>query len=130
MHMNKFLIFMGLTTLLTGCGGNFHLDLTDSGIPATANPSNVEESFLYSTALYGSDDGGPRANIAVLLPTTGAAKTHGNSIKTAIEITVIPITRNNLLRDLRISDGDLLNLLAFVCNELAKQSAPTLFALI
>jgi len=96
MHMNKFLIFMGLTTLLTGCGGNFHLDLTDSGIPATANPSNVEESFLYSTALYGSDDGGPRANIAVLLPTTGAAKTHGNSIKTAIETAFLRKPKTNI----------------------------------
>lgn len=86
MSMNKFLLFIGLTSLLAGCGGgsgNY-----DSGVyntVATSNPRNVQESFLYSTSLYGYDDDGPHANIAVLLPMTGTSKTTGNEIKTAIE---------------------------------------------
>lgn len=103
MYMNKFLILIGLTTLLAGCGGGFHLDLTDSGTPATANPTRVEDSFLYSTSLYGSDEGGPRANIAVLLPTTGTAKAHGNSIKTSIETAFLRKPKTNV----RISFFDL-----------------------
>lgn len=97
MYMNKFLIFVGLTALLAGCGGNgFRFDLKDSGVPATANPTNVEESFISSTSLYGSDDAGPRANIAVLLPTTGTAKTHGNNIKTAIETAFLRKPKSNI----------------------------------
>ena len=48
----------------------------------------------------------------------------------AIVITVIPITKNKLFKDFKISEGERLNLLALDCNVLAKQSVPTLFALI
>ena len=97
MYMNKFLIFLGLTALLAGCGGNgFRSDMRYSGEPATANPTNVEESFINSTSLYGSDEGGPRANIAVLLPTSGPAKAHGNNIKTAIEAAFLRKPKSNI----------------------------------
>lgn len=97
MYMNKFLIFLGLTALLAGCGGNgFRSDMKYSGAPATANPTNVEESFINSTSLYGSDEGGPRANIAVLLPTSGPAKAHGNNIKTAIETAFLRKPKSNI----------------------------------
>lgn len=84
MSMNKFLLFGTLTALLAGCGGGG----TNSGIyntVATSNPTDVQESFLYATSLYGSDDDGPNANIAVLLPMSGSAKSVGNDIKTSIE---------------------------------------------
>ena len=94
MYMNKFLIFAGITALLAGCGG-----MNKSGhynSIATSTPTDVQDSFLYSTSLYGSDDGGPNANIAVLLPMTGDAKSIGNDIKTSIETAFLRKPKSNI----------------------------------
>ena len=48
--------------------------------------------------------------------------------KAAIAITEIPMTKNNLLSDFKISLGERLKVFALACKELAKQSAPTLSA--
>ena len=97
MSMNNFLFLIGLTGLLTGCGGG----MFDSGsnrynTTATSNPTDVQDSFIHSTSLYGSDDGGPSAEIAVLLPTSGIAKSHGNEIKTSIETAFLRKPKNNI----------------------------------
>ncbi len=97
MSMNKFLIFIGLTGLLAGCGG----DVFDSGVgrynaTGTSNPTDVQDSFIYSSSLYGSDDAGPGADIAVLLPSSGIAKAHGNEIKTSIETAFLRKPKNNV----------------------------------
>jgi len=95
MYMNKFFGFIGLIVMLAGCGGDgFYYGNSES--VATSNPTDIQESFLYSTSLYGSDDGGPYANIAVLLPTSGTAKTTGNEIKTSIETAFLRKTKSNL----------------------------------
>ena len=84
--MNKFLLFVGLSGLLAGCGGGmFGSDSGRYNTAATSAPIDVQDSFIYSTSMYGSEDGGPRADIAVLLPSNGPAKIHGNEIKTSIE---------------------------------------------
>ena len=94
MCMNKFLLFIGLTGLLAGCGGGGSNGKYNDA--ATSVPTNVQDTFVYSTSLYGSDDGGPRANIAVLLPSKGIAKTHGNEIKTSIETAFLRRPKNNV----------------------------------
>lgn len=95
MYMNKFLISVALTALLAGCtGGGFYSNDYDS--VATSNPTDVQESLTYSTSLYGSDDGGPRADIAVLLPTSGIAKSTGNDIKTSIETAFLRKPKSNI----------------------------------
>jgi len=97
MSMNKFLILIGLTTLLAGCGGDvFDSEYGRYNAQATSNPTDVQDSFLYSTSLYGSDDGGPSADIAVLLPTSGIAKAHGNEIKTSIETAFLRKPKSNV----------------------------------
>ena len=50
-------------------------------------------------------------------------------MKIPMVITVIPMTKNMLFNERKISDGDLLNLLAFDCNVLARHSGPILSAL-
>lgn len=104
MYLNKFLLFIGLMSLLAGCGGgNKYSDSDLYNGAASSNPKNVQETFLYSTSLYGSDDNGPRANIAVLLPMTGTSKTTGNDIRTAIETAFLLKPKSNV----RVSFYDL-----------------------
>lgn len=88
---NKFLIFLGI--ILAGCGANQSMKTVQNG---TSVPTDIQSSYLYSTSLYGSDDGGPAANIAVLLPMTGDAKTVGNDIKTSIETAFLRKTKQNI----------------------------------
>ncbi|MBR5904582.1 MAG: penicillin-binding protein activator [Alphaproteobacteria bacterium] len=94
MYINKFLIIMGLTALLSGCGGTktFNFNQPD----AVSNPTNVQDSYLSSTSLYGSDDGGKSASIAVLLPMTGDFRTMGNDIKTSVETAFLRKTKPNI----------------------------------
>lgn len=80
MYMNKFLIFMSV--LLAGCGVN---QITKPVSVATSNPTDIQNDYLYSATNYGSDDAGPKANIAVLLPMNGPSKSVGNDIKASIE---------------------------------------------
>lgn len=94
MNMNKF--FLGLALLLAGCGGGFNSKSLKEPTLATTAPTDVQQNFLYSTSLYGSDDSGPRANIAVLLPTSGLAKTHGNNIKTSVETAFLRSPKTNI----------------------------------
>ena len=89
--MNKFLVLVSI--LLAGCGGNRSMK---SSQIATSAPTDIQASYLYSTSLYGSDDGGPAANIAVLLPFSGDAKTVGNDIKTSIETAFLRKTKQNI----------------------------------
>ena len=97
MYMNKFLIFMGVLVTLSGCGstksGNWYDSYEET---ATTIPQDVQDTYLYSTSLYGSDDGGRVANIAVLLPMNGPAKTVGNDIKTSIETAFLRKTKPNI----------------------------------
>lgn len=95
MYMNKFLVFMGLFSLLAGCGGNKTV-LWSPSQNATTNPTDVQDAYLYSTSLYGSDDGGKSANIAVLLPMKGSAKNAGESIKTSIETAFLRKPKSNI----------------------------------
>ena len=99
---NKFLIF--LSVLLTGCGANQSFKET---ISAASVPTDVQESFMDSTSLYGSDDAGPSANIAVLLPMTGPAKTAGNNIKTSIETAFLRKPKQNVKISFYDLSGDL-----------------------
>ena len=89
--MNKFLVLVSI--LLAGCGGNRSMK---SSQIATSAPTDIQASYLYSTSLYGSDDGGPAANIAVLLPFSGDAKAVGNDIKTSIETAFLRKTKQNI----------------------------------
>ena len=79
MYMNKFLIF--LSVLLASCGTN---QVVKPVSVATSGPTDIQNGFS-SSSLYGYDDAGPNANIAVLLPMSGPAKSVGNNIKTSIE---------------------------------------------
>lgn len=89
--MNKFLIFMGL--LLAGCSGNRAMKTAEIG---TSAPTDIQSSYLYSTSMYGTDNAGPYANVAVLLPMTGDAKVTGNDIKTSIETAFLRKTKQNI----------------------------------
>ena len=99
MYMNKFLIFIGL--FLASCGTN---QITKPVSVATSKPTDMQNEHLYSSAVYGVDNAGPNANIAVLLPMNGTAKETGNNIKTSIEgfkeeienIKTIPVSEEEL----------------------------------
>ena len=91
MHMNKFLIFTSL--LLASCGGN---QVTKHVSIATSDPTNIQDDYLYSLSLYGTDDTAPNAKIAVLLPMNGPAKAIGNNIKTSIETAFLRKPRENI----------------------------------
>ena len=97
MHMNKFLLFIGISVILAGCGGtqsgHWNNEYDQNQI---TNPQDVRAAYLQSASLYGSDDGGRDANIAVLLPMTGPAKTAGNDIKTSIETAFLQKPKNNV----------------------------------
>ena len=80
MYINKFLIFA--TLLLASCGTN---QVTKPVTVATSNPTDIQNRFVPSSSLYGYDEDGPSANIAVLLPTSGPTKSVGNNIKSSIE---------------------------------------------
>ena len=75
MYMNKFLIFGLISAIISGCGTNksglWHGQ--DYNTNAVTNPSDIQDAYLYSTSLYGYDDGGRAADIAVLLPFSGNA---------------------------------------------------------
>ena len=91
MHINKFLIFLGI--FLASCGTNRSITKSQ---PATSNPTDIQDGYLYSTSVYGSDSGGPTANIAVLLPMTGDAKSVGNGIKTSLETAFLRKVKPNI----------------------------------
>jgi len=107
MSMNKFLLFIGILVTLSGCGtnksGNWYDTYEEA---ATTTPQDVQDTYLYSTTLYGSDDGGRAANIAVLLPMTGNAKTTGNNIKTSIETAFLRKTKPNIKMSFYDLSGD------------------------
>lgn len=97
MYMKKFLLFLGALAVLSGCGGTKSGNWYDSYEEmATTTPQDVQDAYLRSTSLYGSDDGGRVANIAVLLPMSGPAKTVGNDIKTSIETAFLRKTKPNI----------------------------------
>lgn len=107
MYMNKFLLFLGILAVLSGCGGNKSGNWYDSyEETATTTPQDVQDTYLYSTALYGSDDGGRVANITVLLPMNGPAKTVGNDIKTSIESAFLRKTKPNIKMSFYDLSGD------------------------
>lgn len=107
MYMNKFLLFLGLLTILSGCSGNKSGNWYDAyEETATTTPQDVQDTYLYSTALYGSDDGGRVANIAVLLPMNGPTKNVGNSIKTSIETAFLRKTKPNIKMSFYDLSGD------------------------
>lgn len=88
--MNKFLIF--ITILLAGCGTNRSIKQTQI---ATSNPTDIGNEYTYSS-LYGVDNDGPSANIAVLLPTSGNTKSIGDGIKTSIETALLRKPKQNI----------------------------------
>ena len=95
--VNKFLLLIGLSSLLAGCGGGlFNSRSGNYNSVAESAPTDVQNSFIYSTSMYGSDDDGPQANIAVLLPSSGVAKSHGDEIKTSIETAFLRKPKNNI----------------------------------
>ena len=91
MHMNKFLVLLGV--LLAGCGGN---NITRTAEIGTSAPTDIQASYLYSTSVYGSDNNGPYANVAVLLPMSGDAKTTGFDIKTSVETAFLRRPKQNI----------------------------------
>lgn len=91
MSMNKFLIFAGI--LLASCSANHTMKTAQIG---TSNPTNLQDGYLYSTSVYGYVDGGPTANVAVLLPFSGDAKKVGNDIKTSIETAFLRKNAQNI----------------------------------
>ena len=95
---NKFLIFLSI--LLAGCGGNQAIKTTQT---ATSAPTDIQDTFLYSTSVYGDEYAGPSANVAVLLPMNGSAKDIGNDIKTSIETAFLRKPKQNI----RVSFYDL-----------------------
>ncbi len=107
MYMNKFLLFLGVLTVLSGCGGGESSNWYDSyEETATTVPTDVQDTYLYSTSLYGSDDGGRVANIAVLLPMTGPAKNTAFDIKTSIETALLRKTKPNIKMSFYDLSGD------------------------
>ncbi len=91
MYINKFLIFVSV--LLAGCGANQSLKTAQI---ATSNPTNIQDDYLYSTSLYGIEEAGPAANVAVLLPMNGPAKSVGNDIKTSVETAFLRKPKQNI----------------------------------
>jgi len=108
MSIKKFLLLFCLTALLVGCGGGDKYDnyISSYDTTATSTPTDVQESFLQSTSLYGSDEGGPRANIAVILPMSGVAKTAGQDIKTSIESAFLRKPKTNVRMSFYDLSGD------------------------
>ncbi len=100
MHMNKFLILVSI--LLAGCGGHQSMKTAKTG---TSAPVDIQSSYLYSTSIYGTNDGGPYANVAVLLPMSGDAKDAGNDIKTSVETAFLRKPKQNI----KVSFFDLSN---------------------
>ena len=98
MYMNKFLIL--LSVLLASCGTN---QVTKPVSVATSNPTDIQNGYLYSSTLYGADDGGPNANIDVLLQMNGPTKSFGNDIKASIETAFL----RKPLENVRVSFYDL-----------------------
>jgi len=98
MYINKFLIFASV--LLASCGTN---NVVKPVSVATSNPTDIQNGFVSSSSLYGYDEDGPNANIAVLLPTSGPAKSVGNSIKTSIETAFL----RQQLKNIKVSFYDL-----------------------
>ncbi len=98
MYINKFLIFASL--LLASCGTN---QVTQTVSIATSDPTDIQGNYLYSSSLYGYDESGPSANIAVLLPMSGPTKNIGNNIKTSIEAAFLRKPTENI----RVSFYDL-----------------------
>ena len=98
MYINKFLIFASL--LLASCGTN---QVTKTVSVATSEPTDIHGDYLYSSTLYGYDESGPNAKIAVLLPMSGPAKSVGNDIKTSIESAFLRKPQENI----RVSFYDL-----------------------
>lgn len=90
MHINKILILGAV--LLAGCGTNKY---TKDAEIATSVPTDIGGGYSYST-LYGVDNDGPSANIAVLLPTNGDTKSIGNGIKTSIETAFLRRPKQNI----------------------------------
>lgn len=80
MYINKFLIFASV--LLASCGTN---QVMKPASVATSEPTDIQNGFVPTSSLYGYDEDAPKANIAVLLPMSGSAKSVGNGIKTSIE---------------------------------------------
>ena len=97
MNMNKFLFFISVLLALSGCGGtksgHWYGEYDES---AVSMPQNIRDAYLQSTSLYGSEEGGRNANIAVLLPMTGESKATGNDIKTSIETAFLQKTKPNV----------------------------------
>ena len=97
MHMNKFLLFTGILFTLAGCGGtksgHWYNNYDETAVSA---PQDVRDAYLNSTSLYGADDGGRDANIAVLLPMSGDAKAAGNDLKTSVETAFLQKTKPNV----------------------------------
>ena len=90
MYMNKFLLFFAV--LLAGCSAN---RVTKTTQLATSYPTDIGGGYPYSS-LYGVDSDGPSANIAVLLPTSGDAKTIGEGIKTSVETAFLRNPKQNI----------------------------------
>lgn len=91
MYMNRFFVFLSI--LLAGCGAN---ETMKTAQIATSAPIDIQKNYLYSTTLYGTDNIGPSANVAVLLPMSGDAKIAGNDIKTSIETAFLRKTKQNI----------------------------------
>ena len=94
MNMNKFLIFATCSAALAGCGGGYKPMSYSS--TAVTTPTDIQETYLSSTSLYGSDEAGRSADIAVLLPMSGSSKTIGNNIKTSIEAAFLRKPKSNI----------------------------------
>ena len=101
MYMNKFLVLLSL--FLASCGANRAIKQAPL---ATSTPTDIQDAFLASTSLYGSDDAGPNANIVVLLPTSGASKNIGNNIKTSIETAFLRKPKQNIRLSFYDLSGD------------------------
>lgn len=91
MYINKFLIFASV--LLASCGTN---QVMKPVSVATSNPTDIQNDFISSSSLYGYDEDGPKANIAVLLPMSGPTKSIGNGIKTSIETALLRRPMENI----------------------------------
>lgn len=98
MYINKFLIFSAL--LLASCGTN---NVIKPVTVATSNPTDIQNGIMSSSSLYGYDEDGPNASIAVLLPTSGPAKSVGNNIKTSIETAFL----RQQIKNIKVSFYDL-----------------------
>ena len=90
MYKNKFLVLMAL--FLASCGAN---QTTKPTMIATSAPTDIQNG-PYSVSMYGYDEAGPSANIAVLLPMSGPTKNIGNGIKTSVETAMLRKPQENI----------------------------------